>query len=468
MSQHSTVAGIILAAGKGTRMKSDLPKGLHTVAGLPMIQHVGRALNGAGIARPIVVVGFGADQVQIALGNSFSYAIQEEQLGTGHAVSIAAPVLEGVQGAVVIVPGDAPLLESESICALLQHHVLNKAQCTVASVRMEHPAGYGRILRKSDGSFSKIVEEKDADAEIRAINEVNLSIYCFDCQTLFRLLPNLKNDNSQREYYLTDVVGLIASEGGRVDIEVFSDAEQFVGVNDRWQLAQAEKAMRNRILRGHAYRGVTLRDPDTTFVGPDVKIGPDTILEPCVTLTGNTSIGSNCRIGPYTILDDTQTGDECLIYMSRLSESKLGDDVRVGPFANIRPRSVLGNGVKVGNFVEVKNSNLEDEVKASHLTYLGDAQIGTRTNIGAGSITCNYDGFFKHRTEIGKDAFIGSNSILVAPVTIGDEAITAAGSVITKDVPDGALALGRARQEVKEEWAYHWRKQKKLQKQGKS
>lgn len=455
------VAGIVLAAGKGTRMKSELPKGLHTVCGLPMVELIGRAMKGAGIERPIMVIGHGGESVQEALGSNYSYAWQREQLGTGHAARMASEFLTGHKGAVLVLPGDTPLVNPESLCHLIQVHQESKALCTLATVEMPDASGYGRVIRDGAGDLAKIVEEKDATAEERKSREVNLSIYCFDGPTLLRLLPTLGNQNAQGEYYLTDVVTAILAEKGRVVIERFDDPDTFMGVNDRWQLAIAERVLRRRILKAHALNGVTLRDIDSIFVGPDVKIAADAVIEPCTTLNGTTSIGSGCRIGPYSIIDDSVIGDESLVYMSRLSEARLGRGVKCGPFANLRPKSVLGDRVKVGNFVEVKNAQLGEGSAASHLAYLGDASIGARTNIGAGTITCNYDGFAKHRTEIGTGAFVGSNSTLVAPITIGDGAIIAAGSVITHDVPADALGLGRSRQEVKEEWALHWRKRKK-------
>lgn len=455
------VAGIILAAGKGTRMVSALPKGLHTVCGLPMVELIGRAMKGAGIPKPILVVGYGGEQIRDILGAEYDYAWQREQLGTGHAAQMAAPLLRDHVGPVLIVPGDTPLLSSEALCALQRRHQECEAACTVATVEMSDPTGYGRVVRGKDGNLLHIVEEKDADAETRALREVNLSVYCFDGPTLLRHLPALNNQNAQGEYYLTDVIEAIVREGGRVIVERYGDADTFMGVNDRWQLAVAEKVMRQRILRSHAINGVTIRDIDSIFIGPDVKIAADAVIEPCTTLNGQTSIATGCRIGPFTIVDDSEIGEDSLVYMSRLSESKLGKQVKCGPFANLRPKSILGDRVKVGNFVEVKNATLGEKAAASHLTYIGDASVGAGSNIGAGTITCNYDGFAKHKTVIGEDVFVGSNSTLVAPITIGDGAFIAAGSVITKSVPGNALGIGRAHQEVKEEWAAHWRNKKK-------
>ncbi|MBI1755517.1 MAG: bifunctional UDP-N-acetylglucosamine diphosphorylase/glucosamine-1-phosphate N-acetyltransferase GlmU [Fimbriimonas ginsengisoli] len=459
--QATPLAGIILAAGKGTRMKSDLAKGLHPVCGLPMVELVVRAMREAGVERPIVVIGHGGEAMKQALGEDCDYAWQREQLGTGHAALMAAEFLAGYDGPVLVAPGDAPLLTGAALKRLAGYHRKMQAECTLASVELDDPTGYGRIVRDKLGLLTRIVEQKDAYEGVREIKEINVSVYCFDARTLFRLLPTLGKNNSQGEYYLTDVLAAIVKEGSHALVEKFEEPETFLGVNDRWQLAEADKALRRRILRKHALSGVTIRDPDTVMIGPDVSIGHDAIIEAGTTLGGKTEVGPGCRVGPYTIVDDSVLGRNCLVYMSRLSEARLGDEVKVGPFANLRPGCVLENRVKVGNFVEVKNSTIGEGAAASHLAYLGDTSVGPGTNVGAGTITCNYDGFAKHRTEIGANAFIGSNSTLVAPITIGDGALIAAGSVITRDVPADALGLGRAKQEVKENWAAQWRKRRK-------
>jgi bifunctional UDP-N-acetylglucosamine pyrophosphorylase / glucosamine-1-phosphate N-acetyltransferase len=454
-----TIAGIILAAGKGTRMKSDLPKGLHAVCGLPMVELIGRAMKNAGIERPIVVIGHGGELIQEALGDSYDYAWQREQHGTGHAAMMAADLIRGHHGPVVIAPGDTPLLTSETLTALLAAHAERGNRCTMASAIVGDPKGYGRVLRDDEGRVRKIVEEKDATPEERAVNEVNAGLYCFDCQTLLEILPNIQNTNAQGEYYLTDVVEIVAT-AGQADASVFEDHEILMGVNDRWQLAQADKALRMRILREHAMNGVTLMDPDTIYIGADVTIGPDCLIEPSTMLIGKTSIGARCQIGPFTRIRDSKIADGCYVYLSHVTHATLHEGVKVGPFANLRPDAVLKDSVRIGNFVEVKNSTLAEGAKANHLAYIGDATVGVDTNIGAGTITCNYDGFSKHRTTIGNNVFVGSNSTLVAPVTLGDGAMIAAGSVITRDVPSDALGIGRSRTEVKEEWAARWRSTK--------
>jgi bifunctional UDP-N-acetylglucosamine pyrophosphorylase / glucosamine-1-phosphate N-acetyltransferase len=451
------IAGIILAAGKGTRMKSDLPKGLHAVCGLPMVELIGRAMKSAGIERPIVVVGHGGELLQQALGDSYDYAWQREQHGTGHAAQMAADLIRGHNGPVVIAPGDTPLLSAEVISTLLEAHGERANKCTMASAIVADPKGYGRVLRDDEGRVRKIVEEKDATPEERAVNEVNAGIYCFDCATLLDILPRLSNANAQGEYYLTDAVEAVA-DTGQADATVFEDHEILMGVNDRWQLAQADKALRLRILRQHALNGVTLMDPDTIYIGADVSIGPDCLIEPSTMLIGATSIGAGCQIGPFTRIKDSEIGDGCYVYLSHVTHATLREGVKVGPFANLRPDAVLEDSVRIGNFVEVKNSTLAAGSKANHLAYIGDASVGVDTNIGAGTITCNYDGFQKHRTQIGNNVFVGSNSTLVAPVTLADGSMIAAGSVVTRDVPEDALGIGRSRTEVKEEWAAHWRR----------
>lgn len=459
------ITGIILAAGKGTRMKSELPKGLHRVCGIPMAALVGRAMMGAGIEKPIVVVGHGGDLMMQALGPAYDYAWQHEQHGTGHAAMMAVDAVR-VSGAdtVVIAPGDTPLISEEALTKLLKAHQASGAQGTVASAILSDATGYGRIIRDADGP-TKIVEHKDATDAERAVSEVNAAIYVFDVATLLEILPTLSNDNQQGEYYLTDVIAKIRSRGGKVEGVIFDDHDIMRGVNDRWQLAEAAKVLRERVLKKHALNGVTIVDPDSTYIEPDVEIGEDTTIEPSTTLEGNTRIGRSCQIGPNTKVQDSSIGDGCVVLMSHVNGATLLGGARCGPFANLRPGSVLGEQVKIGNFVEVKNATLGARVAVSHLSYIGDGEIGPETNVGAGTIFCNYDGFLKHRTVVGARVFVGSNSTLVAPVRIGDGAMIAAGSVITSDVPGDALALGRARQEVKDGWVVAWRHRQQAEKE---
>ena len=442
-------------------MKSDMPKCLHPVCGVPMAELAVRALREAGAARVVVVVGHGGEALTAALGDSVEYAWQEEQLGTGHAALTAREVLKDQAGSILIVPGDAPLLTGSSLGALVRAHDEGDASMTLATVTMADPTGYGRVIRDGVGHPVGIVEEKDADDRTKALKEVCVSVYAFDAAALFETLPKLANANAQGEYYLTDTVGALASEGKRILACRMADASEFEGVNDRWQLAGAEQNLRLRILETHARNGVTIGNIDTVFVGPDVQIERDTVLESGSIIGGKTTIGRNCRIGPLSSIENAEIGDGSKILMSHLRRCAVGSRVSIGPYANIRPYARIGDDCKIGNFVEVKNATLEENVSASHLTYIGDAHVGAATNIGAGVITCNYDGFNKHRTQIGSDAFVGSNSTLVAPVTIGDGAIVAAGSVVTVDVPPDAGAFGRARTEIKEEWAAKWRRRKR-------
>lgn len=439
-------------------MKSDLPKGLHEVCGLPMVEHVARAMRQAGVERIVIVVGHKGELIQKRLGDGYHYAWQSEQLGTGHAAQMAAPQLEGYEGKILISAGDTPLVSAEVFASLISG-VGNNTSCLIASSVVQNPTGYGRIVRSGIG-VQRIVEEKDASPAEKAIDEVNSSIYCFDGPALLSSLSKLRNDNAQGEYYLTDVVSMLA-ETGAADAMVFDDQDILIGVNDRWQLAMADKKMRERILRRHAESGVTIMDPDTTYVGADVEIGADTILEPNTMIVGRSKVGAQCRIGPFTRIEDCQIGDRAMVYVSYMKESKLHETAKVGPFAHIRPGSELFPDVKIGNFVETKNAVLETGVKASHLSYIGDAVIGENSNIGAGTITCNYDGFEKSRTEIGRDVFVGSNSTLVAPIKLGEGSFVAAGSVASSgEYPAGALVIGRSRTEVREQWAAQWRNRK--------
>ena len=441
-------------------MKSELPKALHGICGVPMAELIGRAMKQAGVERPIVVVGHEGDLLIGALGDSYDYVWQREQKGTGHATMMAQELLKDRAGSVLVAPGDTPLLSAAALQALAQEHLSANVDATIATVKLANPAGYGRIVRDGRGNVVKIVEDKDASDEIKLISEINSGIYCFKIKALFDVLPVLKNDNAQGEYYLTDIVREIDSRGGYVKPLLFNDPDLLVGVNDRWQLAEAAKSLRMRILRQHALAGVTIIDPDSTFIGVDVQIGVDTVIEPTTVIEGSSTIGAGCHIGPTTKIIDSTIGANCTVLMSHLNQATMLDSSRCGPFANLRPGAVLGEKVKVGNFVEVKNASLGSGSAVSHLSYIGDGKVGENTNIGAGTIFCNYDGFSKHLTEIGANAFVGSNSTLVAPVTIGEGAMIAAGSVITKSVPADALGIGRGRQENKEQWAAQWRKRK--------
>lgn len=454
-------SGLVLAGGKGTRMKSDLPKCAHQVGGTPMASHALRALTCAGSTRNAVVVGHEGDALIAAIDGDFEPVWQREQLGTGHAVLQAETFLKGVSGAVVILPGDAPLISGTSIQRLLDIHRQAGASGTAAIVELNDPTGYGRIVRGPSGEFQTIVEEKDADAATKRIREVGVSVYCFDVQELLAAMPEMTNNNAQREFYLVDILGILVKKGKKVELCKFDDAAEFMGVNDRWQLAMAENELCQRTLRRIALSGVTLKSPQTIFIDADCEVGPGSVLHPGTVLRGKTKVGSGCEIGPGTVIVDSEVSDGCRITLSHLVRCQVGAQTVIGPYANIRPHSKIGERCKIGNFVEVKNAVLSEHVSASHLSYLGDASVGPRTNIGAGTIFCNYDGFSKHRTEIGADAFIGSNSTLVAPVVVGSRAMVAAGSVVTASVPDDGAAFGRARTEIKPEWSAEWRRRMK-------
>lgn len=441
---------VILAAGKGTRMKSKQYKVLHKVAGKSMIDHVLTNVKRAGVDEIVTIVGHGADQVKETLGDQSLYSYQEEQLGTAHAVKMTQEHLENKEGTTLVVCGDTPLITAETLNKLIEHHEQAKAQATVLSATAQIPFGYGRIVRDDNNQLSRIVEEKDATEEEKRLTEISSGIFAFDNKVLFEKLAQVKNDNAQGEYYLPDVIALILEDKGIAEVYHTDDFNEIMGVNDRVMLSNAEKALQQRINIQHMQNGVTIIDPTTTFIGPDVEIGMDTIIEPGVRINGTTKIGEETVIGQYSEINNSQIGSHVDIKQSVINDSVVGDKTKVGPFAQLRPGSNLGNEVKVGNFVEVKKAELKDGAKVSHLSYIGDAEIGERTNIGCGSITVNYDGVNKFKTTVGKDAFIGCNTNLVAPVIVGDGSLIAAGSTITDDIPQDSLALARARQVTKE------------------
>ncbi|MCS6830048.1 MAG: bifunctional UDP-N-acetylglucosamine diphosphorylase/glucosamine-1-phosphate N-acetyltransferase GlmU [bacterium] len=449
-----------MAAGKSTRMKSRVPKPLHLLCGKPLLSYLLDSCKSAGVARIIVVVGHEAERVQQAFGGQCEFALQEEQLGTGHAVMSAKPLLEGYQGDLLVLPGDSPLIDSDTLCKLVEYHRKNGAAATLLSAIFPHEAGmYGRVLRDSRGKVLGIVEAKDATSEQLALREINTSIYCFHAPALFDALQEVRPDNAQGEYYLTDVIGLFTHRGDKVEALVADDWQVALGVNTRVELADVASRLRWRILHNLMLSGVTIVDPANTYIDADVQIGQDTTVHPNTYILGNTVIGEECEIGPMARIEDSHIGNGTKVLASQVVESRLGDGVRVGPFANLRPGTVVGNGAKIGDFVEVKNAVIGENVSMAHLTYVGDAHIGANTNIGAGTITCNYDGKRKHRTVIGEGCFIGSHATLIAPVEIGDGAYVAAASAITEDVPPDSLAIARCRQAVKEGWAKRRREQ---------
>lgn len=457
-SEGHSVAAIVLAAGKSTRMRSKMPKVLHPVCGQPLLAHILNALSAASVSRRIVIVGHQAEAVQETLNKRFGegqleFALQTEQKGTGHAALMASPLLTGHTGTLLVVPGDTPLLSGEILAELLAYHEERQAAATLLTTILPVDAGaYGRVIRDNSGDVLGVVEARDATPAQLAVREINTSVYAFSAPSLFRALCDLRPNNAQGELYLTDVVGLLRQAGETVAAYSSSDPDIVLGVNTRVELAEISAKMRARLLRDLMLSGVTIIDPATTYVEAGVAVGQDTVIHPFSHLLGNTRIGEDGVIGPNAQIMDSTLGDRVVARHCVVDRSEVGDDCRIGPFANLRPASRLGNGVKVGNFVETKNAILGDHVSAGHLAYLGDAEVGADTNIGAGTITCNYDGYQKHRTTIGARNFIGSQTTLVAPVTIGDDAFTAAGSVITDDIPSDALAIARERQVNKEGW----------------
>lgn len=448
-----TRMAVILAAGQGKRMKSKLYKVLHQVCGKPMVGHVLDAVRGIGCERSVVVVGHGAEAVQRTLGDRVEYALQEQQLGTGHAVLQAAPAIGDVEGVTVVICGDTPLVSSETLEALIALHESEGAAASILTAELDQPAGYGRIVRGADGSVHRIVEQKDCTSEQAAIREINTGTYCFDNRKLFEALGAVTNENAQGEYYLTDVIGILQGRGERISASVATDPAESIGVNDRIALAEAERLMRERIARRHQIGGVTIIDPASTYIEADVQIGADTVLYPGTMLRGATVVGEDCVIGPAADLTDTTVGAGTVIRQSVAESARLGNGCSVGPFAYLRPGTKLADRVKVGDFVEIKNSEIGEGSKLPHLSYVGDAVVGRNANIGCGAITANYDGYNKSKTVIGDDAFIGSNSNLIAPVTVGNGAYVVAGSTVTHDVSAGGVAIARARQVTKDGYA---------------
>ncbi len=444
---------IILAAGKGTRMKSDLPKVLHKVAGISMLEHVKRAVDAMEPAKTVTIVGHKAELVQQVLEGQSEFALQSEQLGTGHAVMMAEPALAGLEGQTLVIAGDTPLITGESLKNLINFHVSHKNVATILTAQADNPFGYGRIIRNADGEVLKIVEQKDANDFEQQVKEINTGTYLFDNKRLFEALKDINTDNAQGEYYLTDVISIFRQAGEKVGAYVLRDFNESLGVNDRVALATAEAVMRKRINEKHMINGVTVTHPDATYIDIDVEIGAEAVIEANVVLKGQTVIGERTVLTNGTRVRDAKIAADVIISNSDIEESLIEEGVTVGPYAHIRPGSHLKKEVHIGNFVEVKGSTLGERTKSGHLTYLGNATIGADVNIGAGTITVNYDGKNKFETIIGDNAFIGSNSTIIAPVTVGDAALLAAGSTITKDIPGNAIGIGRGRQENKEGYA---------------
>lgn len=446
------LVAVILAAGKGTRMKSALPKVLHRVGGKPMLEHVLAAAKQAGSKRDIVVVGFGGDVVQTTIGEKAECVVQAEQLGTGHAVMQAVPLIKDFSGTVMVLYGDTPLLTGDLLTKLYNEHKQSGAIATVLTAIMQDPTGYGRLIRAADGSVEKIVEQKDGTPEELQVKEINSGIYCFENSALLEALKKLTCDNAQGEYYLTDVLGILQQSQQKVGAMVADDYEQTLGINSRVQLAEAERILRLRKARELMDAGVTIMDPASTFIDESVQIGKDTVIYPFTWLEGNTVIGENCEIGPNTRFQNTMIGNKVTAHFAYGHDCEIEDGVVVGPYVHLRPQTKLQRNVKIGNFVEVKNSVVGEGSKLPHLSYIGDSDIGSGVNMGCGTITVNYDGKKKHRTTVADNAFVGCNSNLVAPVTVGENAYIGAGSTITKDVPAAALGIARGRQTNIEKW----------------
>ena len=440
---------VILAAGKGTRMQSKLYKVLHKVCDRTMVELVLDSLSDLEMQEVITVVGHGAERVKEVLGDRTKFVLQEEQLGTAHAVKVAKDELKDKEGTTIVMYGDTPLIRSETINNMLDHHEKMNAKATVLTAIADNPFAYGRIIRDVNGNLVKIVEEKDATEQERKIKEINSGIYCFDNKLLFEMLEKVKNDNNQGEYYLPDVLGLIREQKEIIETYLCDDFDETFGVNDRVALAYAENVMRNRINTKHMLAGVTLVDPTNTYIAPNAVIGRDTTIYPNVTIKSNTIIGEDCQIKPNSYLENVQIGNGVKVISSTISDSKIGDYTSVGPYSHIRNNCELGKHVRVGNFVELKNTTYGDGSKTAHLSYLGDTEVGSNTNIGCGTITVNYDGKNKYKTKIGSDAFIGCNSNLIAPLEIGDGAVVAAGTTVTEDAPDDTLVIARVKQENK-------------------
>jgi len=443
---------IILAAGKGTRMKSELPKVLHKVAGKALVSYVIDACREAGIAKPMLVVGHGSAEVRAAIGDEVSYCEQFRQLGTGHAVMCALPLIEEKKGEVMVMCGDAPLIEGRTLCALRDYFRESGAVCTVLSADMKNPTGYGRIFRDGTGRVLGIIEEKDATASQKKITEINTGTYCFDLAALRSVIDELDTNNAQGEYYLTQVLELLISRGYQVNAYLCKDSNTALGVNDRIQQAAAEKIINKRIITEIMLEGATIINPKTTYIEKGVKIGADTVIRPNTHLRGNTVIGANCVIGPDCDIFNSHIGDNSQVRYAVLDSIKTEAGANIGPYTYIRPGTELAENVKIGGFCEVKNTKVGKGSKIPHLSYIGDAEVGSGVNIGCGCVTCNYDGYKKYKTEIGDNAFVGCNVNMVAPVKIAADSYVAAGSTLTEDVPAEALAIARERQRNIEGW----------------
>lgn len=443
------VAVAILAAGKGTRMKSRLPKVLHRLGGRSLVEHVIDCAAGLNPQQQLVIVGYGSDEVRSSLANrTVSFVEQTEQLGTGHAVQQIIPHLQGFEGDVLVLNGDVPLLRPQTLAALLQTHQENQNAATILTAQMPEAKGYGRVFCDSDNRVTQIIEDRDCTPAQRQNRRVNAGIYCFKWSELARVLPQLQTDNDQKEYYLTDVVKFM-SPVMAIDVE---DYQEILGINDRRQLADAYSILQTRIKDNWMAAGVTLIEPDSITIDDTVAIGTDVTIEPQTHLRGQTRIGAGCRIGPGSLIENSELGDQVTAMYSVISDSTVQANSRIGPYAHLRGHVAVGQNCRIGNFVELKNSTLGDRTNVAHLSYLGDTTAGTQVNVGAGTITANYDGVKKHPTVIGDRTKTGSNTVLVAPLTVGADVTIAAGSTVTENVADDCLVIARTRQVVKPGW----------------
>lgn len=443
---------IVLAAGEGKRMKSQYSKVIHKICGKPLIKWVAKTVENAGVKECVYVIGHKAEQVKECLGEEALYALQEQQLGTGHAVMQAEEYLKYKDGHVVILYGDMPLVKSQTILDLIKLHTENSNSVTIVTADFDDPTGYGRIIRDTAGNVARVVEQKDATEEQKAVREINSGIYCFNINDLLDSLEELKNDNNQGEYYLTDTLEILIGKGLKAGVLKLRDSSELLGINDRLQLAEASDVLKKRILADHMRAGVTMIDPNSTYIDDDVRIGNDTVIYPGTIIEGGTEIGEDCVIGPNSRIVSSTIGNHVEVNNSVILESTVDSGTHVGPFAYVRPGSSIGKKVKIGDFVEIKKSKIGDKTKVSHLTYIGDAEIGKNVNLGCGVVVVNYDGKKKHKTVVGDNAFVGCNVNLVSPVVVKENAYIAAGSTITDEVPENSLAIARSRQVIKEEW----------------
>ncbi|MEW5806199.1 MAG: bifunctional UDP-N-acetylglucosamine diphosphorylase/glucosamine-1-phosphate N-acetyltransferase GlmU [Acidobacteriota bacterium] len=445
---------VILAAGLGKRMRSRQAKVLHPVCGRPMLHYVLQASRKLNPEKVIVVIGNQADKVKETLAGEKIYPVlQKKQFGTAHAVLQAEKELQGFRGILLVLNGDLPLITAETLKSILKEHRKSGADLSVMTTIIDDPEGYGRVIREGNGSIRQIVEERDATMSQREIKEISCGIYCAKAKPFLAALKRVRTNNVQQEYYITDAVRIMLGDGKKVSAFLYPESGEVLGVNTRYELCAASKLMNRKTLHRLMESGVSILDPEITFIESDIPVGRDTVIYPNVYIEGKTRIGKGCRIFPGChIVDSVILNGAWILNNSVITRSRVGKNARIGPFAHLRPESDIGEDARIGNFVEVKKSKIGRGTKASHLTYLGDATIGEKSNIGAGTITCNYDGFKKHRTTLGKKVFVGSDVQFIAPVTIGDGAYIGAGSTITEDVPKHSLAIARARQSIKKNW----------------